>query len=59
MSKYFNEQMSSYEARTAFFMAIEGKTKEEIEEIKKEYKEVLSVILDREFKLVDQGWIID
>ena len=55
----FNENMSSREARKVLFSSVDGKTKEEIEKIKDEYSAVLPAIMDRELKLVDQGWIID
>ena len=54
----FNENMTSYQARTALFTAVEGKTKKEIEEIKAEYSKVSSVIMEREFKLADKGWLL-
>ena len=56
---FFNENMSSHEARQVLFSSVDGKTKEEIEKIKDEYSAVLPAIMDRELKLVDQGWIID
>ena len=56
MSEHFNEQMTSFEARSAFFAAVDGKTKEEIEELKKEYDAVASVIMDREARFADEGW---
>ncbi|MGM9587832.1 MAG: hypothetical protein ACI3VA_10140 [Candidatus Limivicinus sp.] len=56
MSELFNEQMTSFEARSTFFAAVDGKTKEEIEELKKEYDAVASVIMDREARLAEEGW---
>lgn len=55
----FNENMSSREARQVLFSSVDGKTKAEIEKIKDEYSAVLPVIMDRELKLADQGWMID
>lgn len=56
MSKLFDEQMSSNEARYVFFSALDGKTKEEIEEIKKEYFAVSAEIMKREARLAEEGW---
>ena len=56
MSELFNEQMSSNEARYVFSSSLDGKTKEEIEEIEKQYFAVSSVIMDREAKLAAEGW---
>ncbi|MBQ8174443.1 MAG: hypothetical protein IJ009_03480 [Clostridia bacterium] len=54
----FNEQMASDEARTVFFKAVEGKTKEEIEQIKLEYFEALPKIIERELELAKDSWLI-
>jgi hypothetical protein len=59
MDKIFSEEMTSNQARLAFFKAVEGKTKEEIEEIKVAYFEVSSKILERELKMADEGWFVD
>ena len=59
MDKIFSEEMTSNQARLAFFKAVEGKTKEEIEEIKVAYFEVSSKILQRELKMADEGWFVD
>ncbi len=51
MSDYddlFSEDMSYPEAQRIFFSAVEGKTKEEIEQIKKAYSKVVPVITKRE-----------
>ena len=48
MANLFNEQMSSIEARFVLFTHTEGKTKEEKEEIFKQYKAVLPIIIERE-----------
>ena len=46
---YFNENMTSSEARTILF-SVDGKTKEEMERIKQEYSEIAPRIIDREFR---------
>ena len=56
-SSVFNENMSSNEARTAFFKAVEGKTKSEVEQLKIEYSRVLPIILEREQRLASEGWL--
>ena len=50
--------MTSDEARTVFFKAVEGKTKEEIEEIKSAYFEVIPKINKKELQLAEDGWLI-
>lgn len=55
----FNEKMTSNEARVVFFKALEGKSKEEIEQIKSAYSEVLHKITEREMRLAGEGWLID
>ena len=55
----FNEQMSSYEARTVLFRAVEGKTKEETEELLADYDKVHSNIMERELRLVSKGIITE
>ena len=55
----FHEGMTSSEARTALYSAVEGKTPSEIEKLKSEYARVLPAILDREQKLAEKGWAID
>jgi len=55
----FNENMSSLELQTAFFKAVEGKSKKEKEKIHAEYCKMQSKILDREFKLADEGWLFN
>lgn len=50
--------MTSDEARLVFFKAVEGKTKEEVEEIKIAYFEVLPKIIERELQLAKEGWLI-
>jgi len=55
----FNELMTSNEARMTLFKAVEGKTKEEIKQIKSAYSKVLPIILKRESNLTSKGWMID
>lgn len=60
MGKYFDEGMTSYyEARMRFWKVLEGKSKEEEEEIMKEYREVVARITAERAKLRAQGWIIN
>ena len=54
----FNENMSSSEARKAFFAAVDGKTKEEIEKLKADYYNVIPAIVKRESKLAEKGWML-
>ena len=54
----FNVHMTSNQARSALFSAVEGKTKAEIERLKAEYSKILPAIMDREFKRADEGWLI-
>ncbi|WP_322181987.1 hypothetical protein [Neglectibacter caecimuris] len=55
MNKYFHEGMTVGELRTTLFTVVEGKTKEEIEEIKKEYSKILPIVLERQQK-ENIGW---
>ena len=54
----FNENMSYYEAQKTLFSSVDGKSKEEIEEIKKEYSAVLPKIFSRETD-VKNGWMTE
>ena len=58
-NKIFDESMTSSEARMAFFRAVEGKSAEEIEQIKDEYFRISDIILKRELELASQGWFVD
>jgi ABC-type cobalt transport system substrate-binding protein len=58
MSNMFNENTNSLEARKAFFIACDGKSKEECAEIHKEYKPISKAIFDRELELARQGWML-
>ena len=55
-NKLFNARMSSAEARRVLFAAVDGKSKKEIEEIKKEYSSVSKVIRRREL-VQRMGWL--
>ena len=52
----FNVRMSCSEARRILFMSVEGKTKKEVEEIKKEYSSVSRLIRRREITQ-NKGWM--
>lgn len=52
----FNESMSSSEARKILFSSVAGKSKKEIEEIKKEYSSVSKQIRRREI-MQNRGWM--
>lgn len=55
----FNDKMTSAEARTVLFRAVEGKSKEEIEQIFNDYNKVHSIILHGELDLVSKGILTD
>ena len=55
----FSESMTSSQARFAFFKAVDGKSKEEVEKLKSDYFKVMDVIMDREFKLANEGWLLN
>lgn len=50
MTPLFNENMTTSEARTVFFSSVDGKTKEEIELIKREYSEIFPRIMENELR---------
>ena len=50
MNNIFNENMSESEAIHAFFVAIDNKPEDEIEEIKRQLFEVLPLITKRELE---------
>ena len=52
----FNEHMSSLEARRVLFTSVNGKSKEQIDEIKKEYSSVSKLIRRREL-IQNKGWM--
>ena len=54
----FSEHMTSNQARTALFSAVDGKTKAEIEKLKAEYSKILPKIMKRELALASKGWSI-
>lgn len=57
MGKWFNENMTSEEARRVFFSFTKEEYEANKEEIKKEYAEVLPIILKRENDLAKEGWM--
>lgn len=57
MTDLFNEQMTFEEAQLAFFKAIDGKTKEEAEEIRKQFFAAIPKITKREITMAEKGWI--
>ena len=56
MFKYFNEDMTSEEARLLLFSLCKTKPDPEKREIKEEYFEVQPLILKKEMALASQGW---
>lgn len=58
LKSIFNEKMSSTEARLLLFRSVDGKTKEEIEQLKTDYFKVLPAITERELKQAHNGWFI-
>ena len=57
--KLFNENMSSSEARYAYFAAVKGKTETEVSKITEAYSKVRHLILKKKMELVAAGWIVD
>ena len=58
MSKLFNTNMTSCEARMTLYGALDGKTREEQDLIYEEYFPVKRIIHDREIELGQQGWMM-
>ncbi len=58
MNKYFHEDMTVNEARTLLYTLADKKTKEEMEEIKKEYLKVIGIILEKSHKK-NEGWFAE
>ena len=56
MSHLFNENMTYAQARMAFFQAVRGRTKVEIEIIKQEYRSIIPIITKREIEKITDGW---
>ena len=52
----FSVKMSSAEARRVLFASVNGKSKQEIEKIKKEYSSVSKIIRRRELTQ-NSGWM--
>lgn len=50
---YFNENMTYREARNKLYTIVNGKSKSEIEAIKKEYAAIAPVLIEREMKNSD------
>ena len=50
MNRWFNENMSSLEAKYLFFKLVSEKSGAELTEIKAEYKRVLPIIVESELQ---------
>lgn len=48
MSAIFNERMTCSEAQRVLFSSVQGKSKDEVDQIKNEYARILPVIAKRE-----------
>lgn len=57
MDNPFSANMSFEEAQFAFFQAIEGKTKAEIEKIKALFEKHIPLITKRELEMSKKGWL--
>lgn len=57
MTELFTEQMTFEEAQFAFFKAVDGKSKEETEKIRKEFFAIIPKITKREIELSKKGWL--
>lgn len=57
MSSIFSKDMTFDEARRLFYKSIDGKSKEEVEKIKKEYYDIIPSVLKRDLDRVDDGWL--
>lgn len=53
MNVYFNENMTYREARNKLYTIVNGKSKSEIEAIKKEYAAIAPILIEREMKNSD------
>lgn len=58
MNKWFNTSMSSEEARKVIFSLPRQEFEKNESEIRKEYAEVLPIILKREIDLAKEGWML-
>lgn len=56
MKKLFNTGMTLAQARNIFFEAVKGKQPEEVQQILKEYREVVPVITEKELR-ENEGWL--
>ena len=59
MDNLFNEEMTSSEAISVFFKALEGKSEEEIKQIKIAYSKIIPKIIEKEMRLAEGSWMID
>lgn len=57
MNELFTEQMTFEEAQLAFFKAVDGKSKEETEKIRKQFFATIQRITKREIELAQKGWL--
>ena len=57
MTELFNEQMTFEEAQFAFFKAVDGKSEEETEKIRKQFFATIPKITKREIELSEKGWL--
>lgn len=57
MTELFTEQMTFEEAQLAFFKAVDGKSKEETEKIRKQFFAIIPKITKREIELSEKGWL--
>lgn len=55
----FNEEMTSNEARSVFFKALEEKGEKEIKKIEIAYSKIIPKIIEKEMRLAEDGWMID
>ncbi len=58
MGKWFNSNMSSDEARHVLCSFTKEQYEANKEEIKREYAEVLPIIMKRESDLAAEGWML-
>ena len=57
MTDMFNENMTSIEARMLFYREIEGKTEDEVREIRKAYETAMKSISKKELAKAREGWL--
>ena len=56
--RYFNEKMTSAEARTILFSSVDTMSRSEVEEVKREYAKIAPAIAKREMK-ENRGWMTE